>query len=390
LAKLSPLSVKHAKPGRHADGQGLYLLVSPSGSKSWVLRVQVDNRRRDYGLGSLDLVSLSEARERALEWRKLAKEGLDPSYEAKRQRALKTSFEDAAKAFHEERKPSWKNPKHADQWLNTLATYAFPSLGKISVDRIDAEEIAAVLRPIWSSKGETARRVRQRIGRTLDYAKAKGWRNTEAPMSAVDTLLQGIKQPKKRNFAALPYKSVPAFMRALERPNPTIGRLALQFLILTACRSGEVRGATWGEVDLKHMVWTIPGTRMKMGLEHQVPLSPAAMALLQQAKRHSCEDSDALVFPGNRRKPLSDMTLSKVLKTNGAADYTVHGFRSSFRDWAAEEGYSSDWAEAALAHTVRNKVEAAYRRTTFLEQRIGLMNDWANFCAGNGGKRTER
>lgn len=379
--KLTALQTKNAKPGRHADGNGLYLLVSPAGSKSWVLRIQVDGRRRDFGLGALQEVSLAKAREKAQQWRKLAKEGHNPSAEAKRQKASQTTFEDAAHTFYEERKGSWKNTKHGQQWINTLEAYAFPGLGKLSVDRIDADDIAQVLLPIWQSKAETARRVRQRIGSVLDYSKAKGWRQTEAPMRAVNTLLRGIKQPKVKSFAAMPYKDVPAFMARLDQGGATLGRLALQFLILTAARSGEVRGAVWGEIDEEEKLWTIPADRMKMDQEHQVPLTEFALSILQEAKEHSLLRPHDLVFPGLRRRPLSDMTLGKVLKSNGGESFTVHGFRSSFRDWAAEEGYSNDWAEAALAHTVANRVEAAYRRTKFLNQRIRLMEDWSKFCA---------
>lgn len=380
MAKLSALHVKNAKLGRHADGKGLYLLVGPSGSKSWVLRVQVEGKRRDYGLGSLDLVSLAEAREKASEWRKLAKAGYDPSQEAKRQRGQLTVFEKAARQFHEERKGSWKNAKHGDQWINTLEAYAFPSLSNVSVDRIDADDIAAVLLPIWQSKAETARRVRQRIGQVLDYSKAKGWRTTEAPMRAVNTLLRGIKQPEAQHFPALPYKEVPKFVQKISGENLTMGRLALQFLILTAARSGEVRGATWREIDLVEELWNVPAERMKGGKAHSVPLSRFALNILERAKAYSSGEPDALIFPGLRQKPLSDMTLSKVLKAHGGKGYTVHGFRSAFTDWAAENGISNDWAEAALAHAVPNKVEAAYRRTTFLEQRKLVKQDWANFC----------
>lgn len=377
---LTALKIKNAKPGRYADGKGLYLLVSPTGSKSWVLRIQIDNKRRDYGLGSLHEVSLAEARIKALEWRKLAKQGYNPSAEAKRQRASKTTFEDAAQTYYEERKGSWKNGKHRDQWINTLKVYAYPSLGKVSVDSIDAHDIAQALLPIWADKGETARRVKQRIGSVLDYSNAKGWRASEAPMRAVSTLLKGIRQPKQKNFAAMPYKQVPSFVAKLSNTGETVGRLALQFLILTAARSGEVRGALWSEMDLKKKVWTIPASRMKMDQEHQVPLSDAAIALLEKAKAHSIVKPDGLVFPGLRRKQLSDMTLSKVLRSNGGDGFTVHGFRSSFKDWASEQGYPSEWSEAALAHTVANRVEAAYRRTKFLEQRIKLMKAWSDFC----------
>lgn len=380
MGKLTALQIKNAKPGRYADGNGLYLLVSPTGSKSWVLRVQVDKRRRDYGLGSLDVISLAKARERALERRGWAKDGLNPSQEAKRLRACKKTFEEVARAYHEEHEPHWKNAKHGQQWINTLETYVFPTLGNLSVDRIDAAEIQSVLLPIWTTKPETARRVKQRIATTLDNAKAKGWRQSEAPMRAVSTLLKGIKQPKAKNFAAMPYRALPAFMGKLDTPNPSVGRLALRFLVLTAARSGEVRGATWSEIDEISSTWTIPGDRMKMGVEHVVPLTAEALAILTEAKRHSSYKSDSLIFPGLRRKPLSDMTLSKVLKSNGGADYTVHGFRSAFKDWSADHGYPNEVSEAALAHAVANKVEAAYRRTTFYEQRSALMDAWGDFC----------
>jgi hypothetical protein len=240
MGKLTPLQVKNAKPGRHADGQGLYLLVAPSGSKSWVLRVQHLGKRHDYGLGSLDLVSLAEAREKAVQWRKLAKAGRNPSEEWKRQNALQPTFEEAAKQYHQDTKASWKNAKHADQWINTLETYAYPKIGKLSIDQIGAPNIHEVLIPIWLSKPETARRVRQRIGTVLDYAKAMNWRQTEAPRSAVNTLLKAIKQPKKGNFAAMPFNAVPNFMARLSTGGTTSGRLALQFLIFTGVRRQNI------------------------------------------------------------------------------------------------------------------------------------------------------
>jgi integrase len=328
----------------------------------------------------LDSVGIAEAREKASQWRKTAKEGRDPSEEAKRLNAIMPTFTEAAEAYHESRKGSWKNGKHADQWINTLRTYAYPAIGKLTVDRIDAPEIQSVLIPIWQSKAETAVRVRQRIGTVLDHCKAMGWRDTEAPMRAVNTLLKGLKQPKKGNFAALRYKAVPAFMAKLKAKQPTAGNLALQFLILTAARSGEVRGAAWSEIDFERALWTIPAERMKMGQEHQVPLPPAAITILEAAKGELIIQPDRIIFPGLKRQALSDMTLGKVLKSNGGDGYTVHGFRSSFRDWCAESGFNNDWAEAALAHSVPNRVEAAYRRTKFLEQRRGLMVEWAVFC----------
>jgi integrase len=382
VGNLTAFQVKHAKKGRHGDGKGLYLLVSPTGAKSWMLRVQVDGRRRDFGLGSLDLISLQEARDKALEGRKMAKAGFDPSLEWKKLRTALPTFEEAARRYHEAVKGGWRNSKHPTQWINTLEKYAFPVIGSTTVDKIDAPDIQRVLIPIWQTVPETARRVRQRVAVVLDYAKGQGWRSTEAPMRAVNSLMKAIKQPRKGNFAAMPYKEVPAFLQKLRDADQTIGRLALQFLILTAARSGEVRGATWGEIDLESGQWNLPASRMKMGEPHSVPLTAAASAVLEQARHFSTGSDDALIFPGLKRKPLSDMTLSKALKASGGDAFTVHGFRSSFRDWVAEQtSYPREWAEAALAHSVPNRVEAAYRRTKFLDQRRGMMNDWAGFTA---------
>lgn len=380
MAKLTQFAIKHASPGRHSDGNGLYLLVSPTGTKSWVLRIQVDGRRRDFGLGSLSLVGLHEAREKALKWRRLAKDGIDPSVETKGQKSTVPTFEDAALTYHESVRSSWKNPKHRSQWINTLRTYAFPVIGKLPVDQIDAAEIKTTLIPIWQSKAETARRVRQRIRAVLDYSCAMGWRGSDAPMRAVNTLLKPLKQPKRGHFAAMPITEVPPFVERLEASRPSAGRLALMFLILTAARSGEVRGARWSEIDRKRSLWIVPAERMKMGREHIVPLSSQALKILEKAEPLASND-DGLIFPGLRRRPLSDMTLGKVLKDNGGTGLTVHGFRSTFRDWAAETGYNNDWAEAALAHAVSNRVEAAYRRTQFVDQRKAMMQKWADYCS---------
>jgi integrase len=381
MAGLTPMEVKNAKAGRHADEKGLYLLVKPSGAKSWVLRVQVGGRRRDYGLGSLDLVSLSEARDRALEYRKTAKSGLDPSLERKKaQRAIPT-FEEAARRYHETVKASWRNGKHADQWLSTLKAHAFPALGSLRVDHIDAPTIQSVLLPIWLTLPETARRVRQRITSVLDFSHGQGWRATETPRNAINTLMKRIKQPRRSGgFAAMPYAELPAFMGKLKAETPTVGRLALQFLILTAARSGEVRGAKWEEIDLDKAQWNIPAARMKAGDAHSVPLAPAAVEALRQVRELTTVRKEQPIFPGLKGKPLSDATLAKVLRVGGGGAYTVHGMRSAFRDWIAEQTtFPGDWAEAALAHTLPNKVEAAYKRTKFLDQRRKLMEAWADY-----------
>jgi len=393
MAKLNAVQVKNARPGRHADGKGLYLLVKPkpnpgtgsteSGAKSWVLRVQVAGRRRDFGLGSLDIVSLEEARDKAREGRKVAKAGLDPSLERKKAMRLIPTFKEAAERYHRAVKGSWRNGKHADQWLSTLETHAFPLIGSTRVDHIDAPTVQSVLLPIWLTLPETARRVRQRVGSVLDYAHGQSWREAETPRNAVNSLMKRIKQPRRgAGFAAMPYADLPAFMAELRDGPLSVGRLGLQFLILTAGRSGEVRGAKWDEIDLEKEQWNIPAERMKAGDPHSVPLSPPAIEVLRRIRELIGTREGQPIFPGLKGQPLSDATLAKVLRVAGGDKYTVHGMRSAFRDWAAEQTtFPGDWAEAALAHTLPNKVEAAYKRTKFLEQRRQMMTAWADYLA---------
>lgn len=392
--------VQNAKPGRHSDGKGLYLLVKPTGSKSWVLRVQRAGTRRDFGLGSVaiqpvpemaavpisrrKMLTLADAREKARIGRELAKAGIDPSVEWRQEELVIPTFEEAAREYHTQVSSAWRNGKHGAQWLNTLQSYAFAAIGKTAVDEIDAPAIQSVLMPIWLAKPETARRVRQRIGVVLDYAKGKGWRETEAPLRAVSQLMKGIKQPKGGNFKAMPYAELPAFMTKLREGDASIGRRALRFLILTAARSGEVRGATWQEFDLEAGEWRIPADRMKAHRMHIVPLMPAAVEILAELQRLFSPKPHQHVFPGNKGKPMSDATMAKVLRMAGGGNYTVHGFRSTFRDWAAETGFADAWAESALAHGNPDKVEAAYRRTTYFAQRRDkLMPAWAAYALGD-------
>jgi integrase len=379
MGKLNVAKVRSlSEPGRYVDGDGLALLVRKNGAKSWILRVQANGRRRDFSLGSAKYVSLSEARDAAVELRRKLAKGVDPVAERKQARAGVLKFRDAAKRVHEEHKASWKNGKHQSQWLATLETYAFPTLGDLPVDKIEGPAIREALVPIWLSKPETARRVRQRIGAVLDWAYANGLRSSEAPMRSLSKALP--RQPKKdRHFAALAYENVPQLVADLKKRS-SVGRLALEFLILTAARSGEVRLATWAEIDEDDQLWSIPADRMKMGRPHQVPLSPDAQAVLQRARTFRMPASD-LIFPGQKpKRPVSDMTLLKVVR-DMKLGVTVHGFRSAFRDWVAETtDYPGEVAEAALAHSIPNKVEAAYRRTDFLEKRRALMREWGEFC----------
>lgn len=366
--------------GRHSIGGGLLLVVSASGSRSWIARVR-DPRghRRDIGLGSFPGVGLAEARERVDELKRQVRNQLDPVAEKRKGRhtAIPT-FEAAAAKAHDEQKSGWRNEKHRAQWLSSLKAYAFPAIGKLRVDVITAAMVRDLLLPIWLEKPETARRVKQRIGAVLDWAHSKGYREQEAPLRSISRGLP--RQPKRvGHFAALPYDDLPELMSKLAERD-SIGRLALRFLIFTAARSGEVRGARWSEIDAGNKTWTLPASRMKAGRVHIVPLSDSALIILETLRAARAPGADPLVFPGLRGRPLSDMTLAKALRSAGGQGVTVHGFRSAFRDWVAEQtSFPGEWAEAALAHSVRNKVEAAYRRTQYLEQRRRLMDAWAAF-----------
>jgi integrase len=375
VAKLKSLT----EPGRYSDGDGLFLEVKPSGSRAWMLRVQCGGKRRDIGLGALRSVTLADARDAAHEVRRQIAQGIDPVAERRKERQVIPTFRDAAKLVHGEHKASWKNGKHQKQWLSTLETYAFAKLGDRLVSDIEAPQIRDVLAEIWLSKPETARRVRQRIGTVLDWSCVKGFRATEAPLRSLSKGLP--RQPKKDgHFAAIGYADVPTFMLQL-RGRESVGRLALEALILTAARSGEIRFARWPELDLDAGLWSIPADRMKMKRAHVVPLSPQVVDAFRRAEKFRVPATD-LVFPGQKlKKPMSDMTLLKILRDMDAG-FTVHGFRSAFRDWVAEQtSYPGEVAEAALAHAIPNKVEAAYRRTDFLQKRRSLMNDWGIFCA---------
>jgi len=387
LGKLSAASVKAAKePGRYGDGDGLYLVISPRGGKSWVCRVQKDGKRRDVGLGSAKKVSLALARERATKVRTQVEVGLDPVAERRKEAGIPT-FKEAAALVFAEHKASWRNQKHRAQWLSTLETYAFPTLGDLSVAVIDGHHVRDAVISIWLEKPETARRVRQRINTVIDWAIGKGYRTTPLPIAAMNKSMPKVKA-KGAHHTALPYAEVPTFVAKLKERD-TVGRLALEALILTATRSGEIRGATWGEVDLDNALWTIPAERMKAGKEHVVPLSSAALNVFRLAQGYR-EARSELVFPGQRGgKPLSDMTLTKICRDMEVAA-VPHGFRSSFRDWVAEEtDFDGDIAEMALAHAIGNKVEAAYRRGNLLEKRKALMEAWGAFCGSKNEGETK-
>jgi integrase len=380
VAKLSAKSVERARPGRHADGQGLYLLVSGTGAKSWVLRVQVHGRRRDIGLGSIAELSLAEARDKARELRKVAKAGRDPIAARDKAKAVTPTFEAAAKACHEARGKGWEK-RHADAFLSSLKQHAFPRLGRLLVDSVDEKDILAVLAPLWHDRPAAARKLRQRINTVLDYAKGHGWRPVGAPRDSLRPLL--ARQERAGNFAAMPYAEVPAFVSELRAKPISAGRLALLFAVLTAARSGEVRFAKWSHVDLEAKTWTRPAALMKSREPHVVTLSSAAIAVLKSATRLRTTAADALIFPGMGGGHLADMTLLKIVKGVGGG-FTVHGFRAAFRTWAAEQmpTIPEAVAEAALAHTVPDAVVRAYQRAKFLELRRQLLDAWGDYLDG--------
>lgn len=305
MGQLTAMKIKPLKePGRYTDGDGLILNISPGGARSWMLRARIDGKRRDIGLGSFKVLSLAEARVKAAELRRQIAQGLDPVAERRKVADPVPTFRVAARRVHEEHKAAWKSGKHQAQWMNTLETYAFPALGDRPVDKIEGPAIRDVLAPIWLAKPETARRVRQRIGAVLDWSYAKGYRSSEAPMRSLSRGLP--RQPRKDNhFAAMPYVQVPAFIARL-RERVSVGRIALEALILTAARSGEIRGATWSEVDFEASLWSVPADRMKMGRVHHVPLAPAAVDVFRRAEafRAPCT---SLVFPGQALvRPMSN------------------------------------------------------------------------------------
>ncbi len=397
--ELGPLGVSRIKePGLHFVGgvQGLALHVTKTGARSWLLRVVVAGKRREMGLGNYPSVTLAGARDKAREARKLIHDGVDP---IERQRSLQSAlraaaaaaltFEQCADRYIAANEAGWKNAKHAQQWRNTLTQHAYPHMGSLLVRDVALAQVLAVLEPIWQSKTETASRLRSRMELVLDWATARSLREGLNPArwrGHLDKLLPApSKVAKIDHHAALPVGAVAGFMHRLKDAEG-VGARALEFLILTAARSGEVRGATWPEIDRSEKVWVLPASRMKAGREHRVPLSDAALALLEQVavlpRLAGCE----LVFPAPRGGLLSDMTLTAVLRRL-EVPAVPHGFRSTFRDWAAERAnYPHEAAEMALAHVIPDKVEAAYRRGDLFEKRRRMMRDWAVFLSKPDGK----
>lgn len=382
LKRLSARTVETLKtPGRHADGEGLYLQVDPSGAKRWVFVFQWKGSRKEMGLGPTSLVSLAEAREEKQSARKLVRNGLNPIDERRRCRALEESptFGTFAEKWIAENETGWRNAKHRQQWRNSLFTYA-AALWDIPPGDVTTDHVLDSVRPIWTSKPETASRVRGRIERVLDAARAQGLRSGENPArwkGHLDAILPKPKKLSRGHHAALKYVEAPRFMGDL-RARDSLSARALEFTILTAARTSETLNATWAEFDLKGMVWTVPAARMKAGRAHRVPLTQAAIDAIGQP----IGEGD-WVFPGTKGgMPLSNMSMDAVLRRMGHTDITVHGFRSTFRDWAGETStHPREVVEAALAHRVGDATEAAYRRGDALEKRRKLMAEWASFLA---------
>lgn len=393
--RINKLSVKSvasiAKTGWHGDGGGLYLQVSSFGTKSWIFRYTLAGRTRPMGLGPVDTVSLAAARLEAERCRQLLREGVDPIEHRKAARAARLAeaakrrtFRECAEGYIKAHSAGWRNAKHAQQWENTLKTYAYPVFGDLPIDAVDAGLVVEALEPIWTVKTETASRLRGRIERILDWASTRGYRSGENPArwrGHVQNLLPAPSKVRKvKHHAALPYTEVAGFLADL-RGQDGVAALGLEFLILTAARTQEVIGARWDQFDLDAREWAVPAEIMKSGKPHRAPLSAAALAVLESAPK---VERSGFVFPGGRagRGPLSNMAFLELLRRMKRDDITVHGFRSTFKDWAAETtGYPNEVSEMALAHAVGDKVEAAYRRGDLFEKRRRLMDDWAGYCS---------
>jgi len=396
---LTAVKVRTAKPGRYGDGAGLYLLVRGPETRFWLFRYTSEGKMREMGLGTASGpsgVSLADARVKARRLHDTVRDGRDPLLERDAQREAKAAlaqmteiklitFREVAAAYIAAHEASWRNAKHRQQWSNTLDTYAHPVLGDLPVADVDTGAVMRVLEPIWREKAETASRLRGRIEAVLDYAKARGWRDGENPARwrghVANMLPKRSKVQPVEHHAALPWREIGVFMADLAN-QAGLGALALRFTILTAARTSEAIEARWSEIDMTAGVWTVPLSRMKAGREHRVPLSEPALAVLTAVAPLRDDAPGGWVFPGARAgRPLSNMAFLMLLRRMGRGDLTAHGFRSTFRDWAAETGQPADVAEAALAHTLGNKVQAAYQRGDLLERRRKLMDTWAEFCA---------
>lgn len=399
---LTPLKVKNAKPGRHADGGGLHLLVKESGARSWVYRFMLNGKSRDLGLGAAagpEALSLADARDTAAALRLKVKAGIDPLEERQRMAAeaeaaaqaaqiAGITFRGVAEAYIAANEDGWRNPKHRQQWRNTLTTYVYPVMGDLPVAEIGTAHVLQIIEPIWREKAETASRIRGRIETVLDAAKARGYREGENPArwrGHIAQILPARSRLTRGHHKAMAYDAIPMFLSKLQT-RQAVAALALEFTILTAARTNEVLGATWEEIDTDKAVWTIPAARMKAGREHRVPLTPRVLEILETVKVLG----KLHLFPATGGEKLSGMAMTMLLRRMDVA-VTVHGFRSAFRDWAAEcTGFPHEVCEMALAHTIGNKVEAAYRRGDLFEKRRKLMEAWASYCDAQRDRKVVR
>jgi len=383
--KLTKKLVENLGTGRHGDGGGLYLVVKPSGTRSWIVRVVVQGQRNnkgaplrtDFGLGGADIITLNQARIRALEYRRMAKQGLNPRFNVQQEIP---NFEEIAQQVHIDRMPTWKNAKHGQQWINTLRDYAFPKIGKMPIDSIGQPEVLMCLSPIWTEKHETAKRLAQRIKIVLDVAKSKGFREGENPVTSIkDAQVLPKVKAKAKHHAAMKWQDVPSFFDDL-RNREAMAAKALMFTCLTGSRTGEVLGMRWDEIDFEARLWTCPAERMKTANEHRVPLTDDMLAIIEPLKAMASQ----YVFEGQKRHaPMSNMAMLMLLRRMKVEGATVHGFRSTFRDWASEVASAPrEVAEMSLAHKVGSDVERAYARSDLLEQRRALMERWSGFVAG--------
>ncbi len=384
--KLTKKLVQSLGAGRHGDGGGLCLVVDPSGARRWIVRLTVKGQknkngsplRTDFGLGGVDVVTLDDARERALEYRRMAKQGLNPRFNVKNEIP---TFEEVARQVHIDRLPTWKNPKHGQQWLNTLKEYAFPKIGRMPIDKIGQPEILTCLSPIWTDKHETAKRVSQRIKAVLDVAKSKGFRTGENPVTEIkDAKVLPKVTAKPKHHKAMRWQDLPSFYADL-KSRSAMSAKALMFTCLTGSRTSEVLGIKWSEIDFKTGLWTCPAERMKGHEEHQVPLTQEMIDIIEPLKTMA----STYVFEGQKRhKPLSNMSMLMLLRRMKMRDVTVHGFRSTFRDWASEvTDAPREVAEMSLSHKVGSDVERAYARSKLLDKRRALIERWSDYVTGH-------
>ena len=368
--------------GWHADGNGLYLVVESSGAKRWMQRLVVQGRRRDIGLGSVNIVNLDDARETALRFRRIARSGGDPIAERRKAIGSTLTFKEATLKVHSLNLPTWKNEKHATQWLSSLDNHVFPFIGHLAIGSITSADIMTVLSKIWVEKPDTAKKIRQRLQLVMKWARAQGHFTGEDPIQIAEAALPKIKQ-LNNHLKSVPFDNIPSIFDQIEQSSLFLStKLSLQFLILTACRTSEVRESTWDEIDFENKLWRIPAKRMKMNSPHNIPLSDGAMAVLKKAQ--DLRNDNPLIFPSPlSNRPLSSNALLHALQKRLKIDATIHGMRSAFKDWVAETtNYPNEVSEMALAHSISNQTEAAYRRGELLGKRRSMMQDWSDFVQG--------